>query len=65
MKELHDFDTQEIRRLIEQERWNEPLSEVRRVRFTPGQRIIFWGLRAYVIVMTVVVVWAFLHRTAG
>ncbi len=65
MKELQDFDAQDIRRLIEQERWNEPLSEVRRVRFTPGQQMIFWGLRAYVIVMTVVVVWAFLHRAAG
>ncbi len=65
MKELHDFDAQDIRRLIEQERWNEPLSEVRRVRFTPGQQMIFWALRAYVIVMTVVVVWAFLHRAAG
>ena len=65
MKELGDFQAQEIRRLLEQERWDVPLGEVRRTRLTPTQQAVFWGLRVYVLVMTVVVVWAFLHGAAG
>ena len=65
MKELSDFQAQEIRRLLEQERWEVPLGEVRRTRLTPTQQAVFWGLRVYVLVMTVVVVWAFLHGAAG
>ena len=65
MKELSDFQAQEIRRLLEQERWDVPLAEVRRTRLSPAQQAVFWGLRVYVLVMTVVVVWAFLHGAAG
>ena len=65
MKELRDFHAQEIRRLIEQERWDEPLAQVKRTRLSPGQQVVFWGLRVYVLVMTAVVVWAFLHGAAG
>ena len=65
MKELSDFQAQEIRRLLEQERWDVPLGEVKRTRLTPAQQAVFWGLRVYVLVMTVVVVWAFLHGAAG
>ena len=65
MKELRDFQPQDIRRVIEQERWDEPLREVSRTRLTPLQQMVFWGLRAYVVVMAAVVVWAFLHGAAG
>ncbi len=65
MKELSDFHAEEIRRLIEQERWDKPLAQVQRTRLSPGQQAVFWGLRVYVLVMTVVVVWAFLHGAAG
>jgi hypothetical protein len=40
-----DFQAHGIRRLIEEERWDEPLAEVKRTRLTPGQQIVFWGLR--------------------
>ena len=65
MKELSDFHAGEIRQLIEQERWDEPLAQVKRTRLSSPQQIVFWGLRVYVVFMTVVVVWAFLHGAAG
>ena len=65
MRELSDFQAQEIRRVIEQEGWNEPLAEVERIRLSPGQQAVFWGLRIYVVLMTGLVVWAFLHGAAG
>ena len=65
MKQLRDFQPQDIRRVIEQERWYEPLAQVRRTRLTSLQQTVFWGLRLYVIVMAAVVVWAFLHGAAG
>jgi hypothetical protein len=65
VKELEDFGTQEIRRLLEQEPWGAPPMDVTRTRLTRGQQVVFWGLRVYVVVMTVVVVWAFLHGAAG
>jgi hypothetical protein len=65
MKELSDFQAHEIRTLLEQERWDVPLGEVKRTRLTPSQQAVFWGLRIYVVVMTVVVVWAFLHGAEG
>ncbi len=65
MKELSDFQAHEIHALLQHERWDVPLAEVKRTRLTPGQQAVFWGLRVYVVVMTVVVVWAFLHGAAG
>jgi hypothetical protein len=65
MKNLSDFQAHEIRRVIEEEGWDVPRVEVTRTRPTPGQQIVFWGLRIYVMAMTVVVVWAFLHGAAG
>ncbi len=65
MKQLHEFDPVVIRRLIENEGWEKPLADVRRVQLTARQQVVFWGLRLYVLVMTAVVVWAFLHGAAG
>ncbi|MGC9162902.1 MAG: hypothetical protein ACP5F9_05070 [Thiomonas sp.] len=65
MKHLHEFDPADIRRLIEREGWEKPLPPVERVQLTPWQQAVFWGLRLYVVVMTAVVVWAFVHGAAG
>jgi hypothetical protein len=65
MKDLGDFQDQEIRRLIAQERWDEPLAEVRRTSLTRVQQAVFWGLRVYVLIMAAVVVWGFLRGAAG
>ena len=65
MKQLHEFDPVVIRRLIENEGWEKPLADVRRVQLTARQQVVFWGLRLYVVVMTAVVVWAFLHGATG
>lgn len=65
MKQLHEFDPEVVRRLIEDEGWHEPLQEVRRVQLTRTQQTVFWGLRIYVVMMTAVVVWAFLHGVGG
>ncbi|OIQ89836.1 hypothetical protein GALL_282660 [mine drainage metagenome] len=65
MKQLHEFDAEDVRRLVEDEGWHEPLPDVRRVQLTARQQAVFWGLRLYVVVMTVVVVWAFLHGAGG
>ncbi len=65
MKDLGDFQAQEIRRLIVQERWDEPLAEVRRTRLTRGQQAVFWGLRVYGLIMPAVAVWGVLRGAAG
>nr|WP_288119623.1 hypothetical protein [Thiomonas sp.] len=65
MKQLHEFDPVVIRRLIENEGWEKPLVDVRRVQLTTRQQVVFWGLRIYVVVMTAVVIWAFLHGATG
>ncbi|MDA8095202.1 MAG: hypothetical protein M0T84_15100 [Betaproteobacteria bacterium] len=65
MKALHEFDRETINRLLEEEGWDQPLPEVRRVRLSAGQQVLFWGLRLYVLVMVIVVVWAFVHGAAG
>lgn len=61
MKQLRDFDHEAVHRLITDEGWDQPMPEVRRIRLSPRQQAVFWGLRVYVVVMTAIVVWAFLH----
>jgi hypothetical protein len=65
MKQLHEFDPVDIRQLVEREGWHQPLAPVHRVQLSTAQQAVFWGLRIYVVVMTTVVVWAFLHGAAG
>jgi hypothetical protein len=60
MKELDDYDPQEIRNLLAQEGWLDPLPPVHRIQFLPWQRWVFWALRLYIVVMVIVVGWAFL-----
>ncbi|WP_297911871.1 hypothetical protein [Thiomonas sp.] len=61
MKRLHEFDHDSVHRLISDEGWDRPMAEVTQVRLSASQQAVFWGLRAYVVVMTGVVVWAFVH----
>ena len=61
MKQLHEFDHDAVHRLIVDEGWDQTLPELKRVRLSTRQQLVFWGLRVYVVVMTAVVVWAFLH----
>ncbi len=65
MKALREFDREAINRLLKEEGWDHPLPEVRRVRLSGGQQALFWGLRLYVLVMVIVVVWAFVHGAAA
>ncbi len=59
MKELDEYDPQQIRTLLEQEHWLDPLPPVRRVPLAGWQRAVFWGLRIYIVIMIVVVAWGF------
>ena len=61
MKQLHEFDHDAVHRLITAEGWDQTLPEVKRIRLSTSQQVVFWGLRIYVVVMTGVVGWAFLH----
>ncbi|OIQ89509.1 hypothetical protein GALL_285860 [mine drainage metagenome] len=65
MKQLHEFDHDAVHRLIVAEGWDQPLAAVTRVRLSARQQAVFWGLRVYVVVMTAVVVWAFVHGARG
>lgn len=65
MKQLNEFDRSAVHRLIADEGWDRPMAEVTQIRLSPLQKSVFWGLRVYVVVMTTVVVWAFLHGAAG
>ncbi len=62
MKHLRDFDHDAVHRLIADEGWDQPMAEVTRVRLSARQQAVFWGLRVYVVAMTAVVVWAFMHN---
>ncbi len=37
------------------------MAEVTRIRLSARQQAVFWGLRVYVVIMTAIVVWAFMH----
>lgn len=65
MKQLDEFDHDAVHRLIVAEGWDQPMAEVTRIRLSAWQQAVFWGLRIYVVVMTAVVAWAFLHGAAG
>ena len=48
--------------LLDEEHWHDELQPVDRIQLKPWQQWVFWGLRIYVVVMCVIVLWAF---TAG
>lgn len=61
MKRLEDYSPHDIDALLAQEAWDHPLPPVTRARFRPWQQVVFWGLRLYIVVMLIVVFWAFWH----
>ncbi len=65
MNPLHNADPEEIRRLLDQEKWLAPLPEIRHAGFRPWQKAVFWALRAYIVVLLLVVLWAFGHGIHG
>jgi len=59
MKDLDQYSSEELQTLLAEEGWNTPLPPVHRVQLAPWQQWVFWGLRLYVVVMCVIVLWAF------
>ena len=62
MKDLNEYTPEQVQALLAEERWHDELLPVHRVQLTPWQQWVFRGLRIYVVVMCVIVLWAF---TAG
>ena len=62
MKDLNEYTAEQVQALLAEEGWHDELPPVHRVQLTPWQQWVFWGLRIYVVVMCVIVLWAF---TAG
>ncbi len=61
MKNGQEVDAAEIARLLREEGWDRPLPEVSPKALKGWQQIVFWGLRFYIVVMLLVVMWAFSH----
>jgi len=59
MKPVHSDDTDELHRLAVREDWITPLPGVSRLRLSRCQKVVFWGLRIYIVLMVAVVAWAF------
>ena len=59
---LHDPALHEI---AQSEGWLVPPAEVTRVPLRPWQEAVFWGLRAYIVVMLVLMGVGFAHVAAG
>jgi hypothetical protein len=58
-------DKAELDALAHSEGWLMPPAEVTRVTLRPWQQAVFWGLRAYIAVMLVVMAIGFAHVAAG
>lgn len=61
MKHNHHVDQVELVRLLREEGWDQVLPEVAPKTLKGWQQIVFWGLRLYIIVMLLIVIWAFSH----
>lgn len=57
----HDVQTTELAKLLRDEGWDQPLAAVTPRPLKPWQQAVFWGLRIYIVVMLMVVIWAFAH----
>ena len=62
MKDLDQYSSDEHKALLVDEGWDTPLRPVHRQQLKPWQQSVFWALRIYVVIMCVIVLWAF---TAG
>ncbi len=61
MKRSQEIDASEIARLLREEGWDRALPEVGAKALKGWQQVVFWALRAYIIVMLLIVIWAFSH----
>ncbi len=59
MKPIEDYTPEQLQALLADEQWDAPLPPVQRQQLKPWQQWVFWGLRIYVVVMCVIVLWAF------
>lgn len=59
MKDLDKYTPEQVQALLTEERWHDELPPVQRIQLRPWQQWVFWGLRIYVVVMCVIVLWAF------
>ncbi len=59
MKDLDEYNADALARLLAEEGWDTPLPPVHRQQLEPWQQWVFWGLRIYVVIMCVIVLWAF------
>jgi len=61
MKYTQEIDQAELARLLREEGWDRTLPEVVPKALKGWQQMVFWALRAYIVVMLLVVIWAFSH----
>ena len=59
MKPIEDYTPEQLQALLADEQWDAPLPPVQRQQLKPWQQWVFWGLCIYVVVMCVIVLWAF------
>lgn len=59
MKDLDEYTPEALEKLLAAEGWDIPLQPVHRQQLKPWQQWVFWGLRIYVVIMCVIVLWAF------
>jgi hypothetical protein len=55
----------ELYEIAQSEDWLTPSAEVTRVALKPWQQTVFWGLRVYILVMLVVIVFGFIRSTSS
>ncbi len=61
MKRADQVDHAELARLLREEGWDRNLPPVTPKTLKAWQQAVFWGLRLYIVVMLLVVIWAFAH----
>jgi len=59
MKDLDEYTPEQLQSLLAEERWHDELPPVQRVHLKSWQQWVFWSLRVYVVIMCVIVLWAF------
>ena len=59
MKDLDQYSADELKALLADEGWDTPLRPVHRQQLKPWQQSVFCALRIYVVIMCVIVLWAF------
>ncbi len=59
MKDLDQYNADALKKLLDEEGWDTPLQPVHRQQLKLWQQWVFWGLRIYVVIMCVIVLWAF------